>query len=54
MSEICSIPVRVSEELRAKLESEAKEKECSLAAAIRMRLKESFSRTAEPQVGSAA
>jgi hypothetical protein len=46
MSETNSIPVRISYELRAKLEAEAKEKECSLSAAIRMRLKESFSKEA--------
>jgi hypothetical protein len=44
MSEIHSIPVRVSSALREKLEVEAKEKEVSLSATVRMLLKEAFSK----------
>lgn len=54
MSDIHSIPVRVSGEIRGKLEAEAKEKECSLSAAVRMLLKEALSRRSAEQRSAAA
>ncbi|MCK1542205.1 ribbon-helix-helix protein, CopG family [Bradyrhizobium sp. 160] len=53
MSDVHSIPVRVPEDLRRKLEAEAKATDRSLSSLVRVMLQESFAKRAGEQRSAA-
>jgi predicted HicB family RNase H-like nuclease len=52
MSTVHSIPVRVPEELREKLEAEAKAADRSMSSLVRVLLQEAFSKRSSEQQGA--